>query len=134
MNVMLLIKFSSAIMQGNRKLCECHTRFFRYQIFRVTVQSPHSQQNNKLIDDWNESDVHIVVCAQTFSTNEIINVSFSSLFSIIQPTIFVRWKYNIVKFGFILFLHKNLHFKFFGTILATFVTLYATFRFFSFDF
>ena len=28
MNVMLLIKYSSTIMQGKRKLCECLTRFF----------------------------------------------------------------------------------------------------------
>ena len=28
MNVMLIIKYSSSVMQGKRKLCECHTRFF----------------------------------------------------------------------------------------------------------
>ena len=28
MNVMLIIKYSFTVMQGKRKLCECHTRFF----------------------------------------------------------------------------------------------------------
>ena len=28
LNVALIIKFSSTVMQGKRKLCECHGRFF----------------------------------------------------------------------------------------------------------
>ena len=28
MNEMMIIKYSSTAMQGKRKLCECHTRFF----------------------------------------------------------------------------------------------------------
>ena len=30
MNVVLIIKFSSTAMQGKRKLCECHTRYFSF--------------------------------------------------------------------------------------------------------
>ena len=33
MNVMLIIKYSSTVMQGKRKLCECHTRFLKYDVF-----------------------------------------------------------------------------------------------------
>ena len=48
MNVMRTIKYSSTIMKGERKLCECHTRFFfiiiqrtlfRYFCFQVNSSS-----------------------------------------------------------------------------------------------
>ena len=28
MNIMMIIKYSSTVMYGKKKLCECHTRFF----------------------------------------------------------------------------------------------------------
>ena len=37
MNVMLVIKYSSTIMQGKRKLCECHTRFFKLSCYILYI-------------------------------------------------------------------------------------------------
>ena len=34
MNVELLVKFSSSVIQGKIKLCECHTRFFSLSFLR----------------------------------------------------------------------------------------------------
>ena len=42
MNVMLMIKYSSTVKLGNRKLCECHTRIF------INVEKKKGKKGKKM--------------------------------------------------------------------------------------